>query len=100
MKKIFILGALAITSFSFAKSNQPVKSQKFKDKIEVKSKAKVVASEATEEKGYVLTIKNKCGTMSTVLFFADADVGVGQVLITPYAMAVIQAMQFGYDNCD
>ena len=32
-------------------------------------------------------------------FNADAEAFVGQVAITPFVAAVVDAMQFGYENC-
>ncbi|MDV3856336.1 hypothetical protein CMT56_18150 [Elizabethkingia anophelis] len=98
MKKVFILGAVIVASMSFAKSTLPTKVNVLKEnskevKVKPETKAKV------EVKTYVIDVPNKCGTISRVLFNADAEAFVGQVAITPFVAAAVDAIQFGYDNC-
>jgi hypothetical protein len=100
MKKIFILGAIIVASMSFAKTTMPKKvyipkinSKELKVNAEIKAKAKV------DVQTYMIDVPNKCGGISRVLFNADASAFAGQVGITPFVAAYVDAYQFGYDNC-
>ncbi|MCT2564116.1 hypothetical protein [Chryseobacterium herbae] len=99
MKKLLFIGAMALSTFTFANTKEEVKENKQEVKQEKTAEAKELTQEQKEALAlyflwYQVSFQNSCGNTSTVFFQSEHEDGS-----QPFIRELAFAVNDGYANC-